>query len=135
MIDKKDIKEILPYPTIHLKEWGYEHWIENNEKYCMKLLHCEDGIWSSGGKFHYHKIKDETFYIVSGELRMDVEIDGEIRRFTLFEGDTYRIKPNIRHRFCNIGEPCEFIEASTQHSDNDSYRCYWDFEKKEWVDA
>jgi len=135
MINKNDIKEFFPYPNIYLKEWGYEYWIENNDKYCMKLLHCEDGIWSSGGKFHYHKIKDETFFIVRGELRMDVEIDNTIRRITLTEGDTFRVKPNVKHRFCSVGVSCDFIEASTKHLDEDSYKCYWDFERRCWVDV
>lgn len=135
MIESNDIKQINPHPNIFMKTWGYEQWIENNERYCMKLLHCEDGKWSSEGKFHYHRVKDETFFIVSGELRIEAEVDGVIRRFSLLEGDSYRIKPGIKHRFSCIGDSCDFIEASTQHSDIDSYRCYWDFERKRWVDV
>jgi mannose-6-phosphate isomerase-like protein (cupin superfamily) len=133
MVGSQDVKQIFPHPNIVLKDWGYERWIENNDKYCMKLLHCEDGKWSSKGKFHYHEIKDETFFIVSGELKLEVEVDDNIRTFVLTQGDSFRVKPGTRHRFMCIGDDCDFIEASTTHSDEDSYRCYWDFEQETWI--
>jgi hypothetical protein len=47
------------------KGWGEELIIENNEKYCGKLL-----IFKAGCKFsmHYHMIKDETWYVDKGEF-------------------------------------------------------------------
>ena len=39
------------------KLWGYEIWIENNEKYCGKHLHVVPGKKCS---VHYHKDKKET---------------------------------------------------------------------------
>ena len=47
------------------KGWGFEKWIVNTELYCGKLLHFNMGKRCS---WHYHKIKDETFYVQSGEL-------------------------------------------------------------------
>ena len=44
------------------KGWGFEKWIVNNEKYCGKLLYF---IKDRKCSWHYHKIKDETFYIQS----------------------------------------------------------------------
>jgi mannose-6-phosphate isomerase-like protein (cupin superfamily) len=122
-------------PQIHLKSWGKEEWFENNEKYCGKVLTVNAGEWSSSGNFHYHKIKDETFYIVSGELVLDVEVDGSIKRLILISGSSYRVKPGVKHRFTatNTCLDCKFIEVSTTHSDDDSYRCCWDKEKKQWV--
>ena len=39
----------------------------------------------------------------------------------------------VKHRFtAGSVYPCKFIEASTTHSDDDSYRCEWDKEKHEW---
>jgi mannose-6-phosphate isomerase-like protein (cupin superfamily) len=122
-------------PQIHLKSWGKEEWFENNEKYCGKLLTINSGYWSSSGNFHYHKIKDETFYIISGELILDVEVDGSIKRLVLMSGTSYRVKPGIKHRFTasNIQHECKFIEVSTTHSDDDSYRCSWNHDNQEWV--
>ena len=50
---------------IHPKGWGYEKWIVNNDLYCGKVLFFERGKKCS---WHYHKVKDETFYVQSGEI-------------------------------------------------------------------
>ena len=44
------------------KTWGKEIHIENNDMYCLKILMCNKDKWSSEGKWHYHKKKDEVFY-------------------------------------------------------------------------
>ncbi|BCU98886.1 MAG: hypothetical protein CM15mV24_1110 [Bellamyvirus sp.] len=46
------------------KGWGYEKWIVNTEEYCGKLLFFNEGKRCS---WHYHKLKDETFYLQSGK--------------------------------------------------------------------
>jgi len=97
------------------KDWGYETWIVN-EKYCGKLLDCTNK-WSSKGKYHYHKEKDETFFIIKGRLILDVEgIE-----YILLPGQSFRIKSNIKHRFKAV-DKCKFIEFSTHHEDSDTYR-------------
>ena len=47
------------------KGWGYEKWIVNTEEYCGKLLFLNEGKRCS---WHYHKLKDETFYLQSGKI-------------------------------------------------------------------
>ena len=47
------------------KGWGYEKWIVNTEEYCGKLLHFIKGKRCS---WHYHILKDETFYVQEGKL-------------------------------------------------------------------
>lgn len=47
------------------KSWGYEDWIANSEKYCGKVLFLKKDKHLS---LHYHNIKDETFYVQSGEV-------------------------------------------------------------------
>jgi len=42
------------------KVWGSEDWIVNRE-YCGKVLNLNKGFRCS---MHYHKNKDETFYVV-----------------------------------------------------------------------
>jgi D-glycero-beta-D-manno-heptose-7-phosphate kinase len=96
------------------KVWGYEKWIENNEKYCSKLLSLNEGYQCS---LHYHKIKDETFLVIKGHVRL--EAGGEV--IHLREGDFKRISPGTRHRFAGI-EDSLIIEISTHHDDGDSYR-------------
>lgn len=107
------------------KDWGYEVWFANTEEYCGKLLYVKKDYWSSNGKFHYHDIKDETFYIISGELELEWYDEEQHRHNVLMKkGESFRILPGIKHRFRAITEEgCEFIEASTTHSDDDSFRC------------
>ena len=118
-----------------VKSWGTELWFANTDNYCGKLLTVMPEKWSSNGKFHYHKIKDETFFVIQGILWLDIadEKTGEYQRLVLYENNAYRVMPGVKHRFTAASEfPCKFIEASTTHSDDDSYRCDWDSEKNEW---
>ena len=56
------------------KGWGYEKWIVNCEKYCGKLLFIAKGKKCS---WHYHRKKDEVFYVQSG-FNKDYTMDGMI---------------------------------------------------------
>lgn len=58
---------ITDQPEIKIvsKGWGFEKWITNTEKYCGKLLYVIKGKKCS---LHYHKLKDETFFIHSGKV-------------------------------------------------------------------
>ena len=47
------------------KGWGWERWIVNKEEYCGKLLYFNVNKRCS---WHYHKIKDEVFYLQSGKI-------------------------------------------------------------------
>jgi mannose-6-phosphate isomerase-like protein (cupin superfamily) len=76
------------------KSWGCEEWIVN-EEYCGKKIVCV-AEWSSQGKYHYHMVKDETFYVTKGSLILDIQGD---KVYKLSPGDSFRVKPNIRHRF------------------------------------
>jgi mannose-6-phosphate isomerase-like protein (cupin superfamily) len=117
------------------KTWGNEIWFANTENYCGKLITVESGKWSSEGKFHYHEIKDETFFVIEGLLWLDIaKENGKYDRFVLLTGDAYRISPGIKHRFSSASQiPCKFVEASTHHEDSDSYRCYYNEKEKEWI--
>ena len=96
------------------KIWGEEHWIANNSKYCGKKLILKKGYRCS---LHYHKIKEETFYIQSGKVLMEL-ID---KKFIMNKGDFQNIKPGEWHRFTGL-EDSEIFEFSTQHFDEDNYR-------------
>jgi mannose-6-phosphate isomerase-like protein (cupin superfamily) len=121
------------------KDWGYEIWFANVKEgpvdYCGKLLFVEKDIWSSGGKFHYHKIKDETFFILEGVLQLDYIVNDDIfKTIYLKPHETFRIKPFMKHRFTAMTDyGCKFVETSTFHSDEDSYRIEWDFEQGKFI--
>lgn len=115
------------------KGWGFEKWIVNNEKYCGKLLFFVKGKKCS---LHYHKLKDETFYIQSGRIKLFYSDDiSRIETFrhptltpqdecigiVLEKGDTFHIPPGRVHQMVAL-EDTELFEFSTQHFDSDSYR-------------
>ena len=67
-------------PERHEKGWGYELWIVNNNLYCGKILHFNKGKKCS---WHYHKVKQETFYVQKGKLKIyNIELSN-IRWFEL----------------------------------------------------
>lgn len=66
---------------------------------------------------HYHKNKDETFYVLEGEVLMEAEGKEKVME----KGDTQRITPLMRHRFSGL-ENSLIIEFSTHHEESDSYR-------------
>ena len=119
------------------KTWGWEKWFANTPDYCGKELFIKRNAWSSKGKYHYHKIKDETFYVIKGTLLLDYVDEKDLYyNVSLSKGVNFRVKPGIKHRFSTITlGGCHFIEASTHHDEEDSYRCYYDKEKGEWVDV
>ena len=96
------------------KIWGCEDWFANNDLYCGKKLTLKKHGQCS---YHYHEIKDETFYIVAG--KMGLELEG--RKMILNPGDAQRILPGQKHSFLGL-EDTIFIEVSTHHEDSDSYR-------------
>lgn len=106
------------------KSWGHEVWFENNNLYCGKSIWVDNDIWSSDGKWHMHKKKDETFYVIYGKLiLMTKDNHGNTETIELSVGDSYRIKPFTKHKFTAGGHTnCNFIEVSTHHDDYDSYR-------------
>ena len=95
------------------KVWGKEEWIFNG-KYCGKLLYLTKDFRCS---IHKHLIKHETFYLLSGEIIL--ELDGQ--SITLKPGEAVVIGPGLYHRFTGIIDSV-IIEFSTRHFDNDSYR-------------
>jgi mannose-6-phosphate isomerase-like protein (cupin superfamily) len=104
------------------KGWGEELIIENNDKYCGKLL-----IFKAGYKFsmHYHMIKDETWYVDKGEFIyrwIDTET-AEVHEQHLKVGDIVRQRPGQPHQLEAKTEGTIF-EVSTTHSDSDSYRVW-----------
>lgn len=103
------------------KGWGFEKWLVNNEKYCGKLLFFAKGRKCS---WHYHKIKDETFFIQSGKILLKWSYQDDILmadEIVLEKGDTWHVKIGQRHQMIAI-QDTELIEFSTQHFDEDSYR-------------
>ena len=101
-------------PRVHKKVWGEELWIANNSLYCGKILRINKGYRCS---YHSHPIKDETFYILKGEVLMRFEGN----EFTMKSGDSLRVFPGQYHSFTGLTDS-EILEISTHHSDDDVVR-------------
>lgn len=97
----------------HPKVWGEEHWIANGT-YCGKKLILRKGFQCS---LHYHKNKDETFYVQSGKVGFEL---GD-KKCELLPGDSVHVPPTVPHRFTGL-EDSEIFEFSTYHEEEDSYR-------------
>jgi len=97
------------------KVWGSEEWLVNNDNYCGKILTLNPGFQCS---YHYHKKKDETFYVLEGLVYLKLE--GE--EIILHPSDSQRILPGQRHQFASLDGISKLIEISTHHEEDDSYR-------------
>ena len=136
------ISNLVHYEDIpkYKKGWGYEKWIVNTEKYCGKQLVLGKGKKCS---IHYHKLKTETFFVIEGSLMLElyskpfevIESDLEasikaagdikVQRITMRTYDSLTIEPYTPHRFIGLSEnPTVFLEFSTQHFEDDSYRIH-----------
>ena len=103
------------------KGWGYEKWICNTEEYCGKLLFITEGKRCS---WHYHILKDETFYLQSGKILLyygDTDNIDKAQDIVLEPGDKFHVYRGLRHQMIAI-ESSELFEFSTQHFDEDSVR-------------
>lgn len=108
--------------TIELSHhYGIEHFRQHgalilnimNREYCKKLI-----VVLSGQKHpnHYHKIKEETFQLLWGDLQ--VNMDGTI--INMKPGNKLLIERGSKHSFTtNTG--AIFEEVSTTHIKDDSY--------------
>jgi len=103
------------------KGWGFEKWIVNCDKYCGKLLYFVKGKKCS---WHYHKLKDETFYVQSGKILLKYYDEDDIayaHEIILSPGDKFHIYRGLRHQMTAL-QDTELFEFSTKHLDEDSYR-------------
>ena len=103
------------------KGWGFEKWIVNKKEYCGKVLYFVKGKRCS---WHYHKLKDEVFYVQSGRIQVlysDRDDLNAAREVILGPGDNFHVYRGLRHQMIAL-EDTELFEFSTQHFDEDSHR-------------
>lgn len=90
----------------------------NTPLYCAKFLHVQAGKQCS---LHYHNLKDETFYVLSGTCRIQTSRVTPQSMPVLKPGESIRIVPGLSHRFGSI-EGCILLEVSTHHDEADVIR-------------
>jgi len=96
------------------KPWGYEIIWARTPDYVGKMLFIRKGHKLS---LQYHRQKEETIYVHSGEMLLTVEQDGALGVKTLRPGDEQHIPPGTRHRMEAVSD-CEVFEVSTPQLDD-----------------
>ena len=90
------------------KPWGYELvWAETG-RYVAKVLFIRAGHKLSR---QYHRVKDETLFVESGELELEIGRE-TIERHTMKPGDTFHVTPGTVHRMLAT-QDVRIFEVST----------------------
>ena len=109
--------------TIVPKPWGYEKIWARTDRYVGKILHINAGQALS---VQYHNVKDETVYLLEGELKYWVAPQTAERRASRAEGlldvrlkvgESFRIMPGTVH-YMEAVTDCDVLEVSTPETDD-----------------
>ncbi len=96
------------------KPWGYElHWAQT-DRYVGKIIHVKAGHALS---LQYHNVKDETIYLWSGKLLLEIQRGEAIVAREMVPGETIHITPRTIHRMTAI-EDSDILEVSTPELDD-----------------
>lgn len=96
------------------KPWGYELIFAHTSRYVGKILHINKGETLS---LQYHEMKEETLFVVEGELRLTIESDGDRRELPLRKGQSFHIPPRLIHRMQAVVDT-DVAEVSTPELDD-----------------
>lgn len=98
------------------KPWGYEVIWAHTDRYTGKILHINAGHELS---VQYHKRKDETVYLLSGEIAYRVRRDGgdSLEDVGLKVGESFRVTPGTIHQMAAVTD-CDVLEVSTPEVDD-----------------
>ena len=100
--------------TIVPKPWGHEVIWARTDRYVGKILHIAAGHALS---VQYHERKDETVYLLTGELKYWVKTGERMEDMRLAPGDAFRITPGTVHYMEAVSD-CDVLEASTPELDD-----------------
>ena len=98
------------------KPWGHETIWAVTDRYVGKILHIKAGQALS---VQYHERKDETVYLLSGEMIYWVQPEGSdvLEDMKLTVGEAFRITPGTIH-YMEAVTDCDVLEASTPELDD-----------------
>ena len=98
------------------KPWGHETIWAHTDRYVGKILHIVAGQALS---VQYHERKDETVYLLQGDMKYWVQLPGEteLQDQRLTAGQSFRITPGTIHYMEAITD-CDVLEASTPEIDD-----------------
>src|SRR5216110_2365174 len=96
------------------KPWGYELIWAKADRYVGKILHIEPGHVLS---LQYHNKKDESIYVLSGEIILRLQRDGALIERRMAQGAAFHIEPKLIHQFEAV-TAADLLEASTPELDD-----------------
>jgi mannose-6-phosphate isomerase len=98
------------------KPWGHETIWAHTERYAGKILHINAGHELS---VQYHNRKDETVYLLWGEIIYRVQREGDdiLDDVQLNVGESFRITPGTIHQMIAVTD-CDVLEVSTPEVDD-----------------
>jgi len=102
----------LPYRVE--KPWGHEVIWARTDRYVGKILHVEAGQVLS---LQYHNKKDESIYVLSGEIVLRLQQGETLIERRLSQGEAFHILPKVVHQFEAV-VTSDLLEASTPEIDD-----------------
>jgi mannose-6-phosphate isomerase-like protein (cupin superfamily) len=102
----------LPYRVD--KPWGHELIWAKADRYVGKILHIEPGHVLS---LQYHNQKDESIYVLSGEIILRVQQGETLIERRVRAGEAFHIPPKQIHQFEAV-VVSDLLEASTPELDD-----------------
>tara|TARA_R100001443_G_scaffold116857_1_gene138825 strand:- start:329 stop:679 length:351 start_codon:yes stop_codon:yes gene_type:complete len=97
------------------KPWGHEIIWSRCNKFVGKILCINKGHSLSR---QYHKIKEETIFVLTGTLHLEIGMGEKMEHINLKRGQSYHITPGTIHRFCAEYGDVELAEVSTPELDD-----------------
>ncbi len=96
------------------KPWGYEIIWAKTPKYVGKILHIQSNHRLSR---QYHKIKEETLMVQSGEMILEVGTGEELKSIPMKKDDVFHVLPGTIHRMIAVSD-VDVLEVSTPELDD-----------------
>jgi mannose-6-phosphate isomerase len=96
------------------KPWGHETIWARTDAYVGKILHITAGEALS---VQYHRIKDETVSLMSGQLIYRIWENDQPREIPLRVGEAFHVTPGTIHQMEAVTD-CDILEVSTPHLDD-----------------
>lgn len=100
------------------KPWGHEKIWARSDRYVGKIIHINAGHELS---VQFHKKKDETIHLLSGEIVYRVQRDPSDQQrlddVRLQVGESFRIAPGTVHQMVAVTD-CDVLEVSTPELDD-----------------
>ena len=97
------------------KPWGHETIWSHCDKFIGKILTINSGHKLSR---QYHKEKEETVFVLTGTLLLEVGMGEKLESLELRKGQSFHVTPGTIHRFCAPYGDVELAEVSTPELDD-----------------